>query len=130
MKLNYEILFGILLIVLVSCSKKEEPIDKNLIFFKSSFFCEFGNDKYEKYLAKTKFKINVQYIDDVIFVTNYVETNACGKYAGNIRIKNDKIYLIYKLVSDEVCSSTSVEKITYIIDNPNEKKYRFSMSYE
>lgn len=121
---------GTLLIIIVSCSKKEEPIDKNLFFFKSRFLVELGNDKYEKYLAKTKLKINVQYIDGVIFATNYVEANACGRYAGNIRIENDKIYLIYKLVSDEVCSSTGVEKVTYIIDNPNEKKYKFSMSYE
>lgn len=123
-------LIGILLIFLVSCSKKEEQIDKNLIYFKSSFLGELGNDDDEKLLAKTKLKINAQYIDDVIFVTNYIESNACGKYAGNIKIENDQIYLIFKLVSDEVCTSVGVDKVTYIINNPKEKKYKFSMKYE
>ncbi len=123
-------LIGILLILLVSCSKKEEPIDKNLIYFKDNFLSELGDENYEKLLSKTKLKIKAQYIDDVIFVTNYVESNACGKYVGNIKIKNDRIYLIFKLVSDEVCTSVGIDKVTYIINNPKEKKYKFSMKYE
>jgi hypothetical protein len=123
-------LIGILLTVLVSCSKKEEPIDKNLIFFKDNFLSELGDENYEKLLPKTKLKIKEQYIDDFIFVTNYVESNACGKYVGNIKIKNDQIYLIYKLVSDEVCTSVGIDEVTYIINNPKEKKYKFSMKYE
>ena len=89
-----------------------------------------GNENYEKLLAKTKLKIKAQYLDDLIIVTNYVESNACGKYAGDIRIKNDRIYLIYKLVSDEVCTSTGIDKVTYIINNPKEKKYKFEMEYK
>lgn len=124
-------LIGVLLLVVISCSKKEEnTTNKNLIYFKSKFLGELGNDDYEKLLAKTKLKIKTQYLDDVIFVTNYVESNACGQYSGNIEIKNDSILLVYKLVSDEVCTSTSVEKLTYIINNPKEKKYKFSMRYE
>jgi hypothetical protein len=123
-------IIGILFVVLISCSKKEEQIDKNLIFFKTSFLAELGNDDYEKVLAKTKLKINAQYLEDLIIVTNYVETNACGQYVGNIRIKKDRIYLVYKLMSEEVCTSTSVEKVTYIINNPKEKKYKFEMKYE
>lgn len=118
---------GFLFVLLISCSKKEEPTNKNLIFFKSNFLGELGNDDYKKLLSKTKLKIKAQYIDDIIFVTNYVEINACGNYVGDIQIKNDSIYLIYKLVSDEVCTSTGVDKITYIINNPKEKKYKFLM---
>jgi hypothetical protein len=123
-------IFGILLVFVLSCSKKEEQVNKNLIFFKDSFLSELGNEDYEKLLAKTKLKIKAQYLDDLIIVTNYVESNACGKYAGDIRIKNDRIYLIYKLVSDEVCTSTGIDKVTYIINNPNEKKYKFEMEYK
>ncbi len=122
-------IFGILLVFVLSCSKKEEPVNKNLIFFKDSFLGELGNDNYEKLLEKTKLKIKAQYLEDLIIVTNYVESNACGQYAGDIRIKNDRIYLIYKLVSDEVCTSTSINKVTYIINNPKEKKYKFEMEY-
>ena len=120
----------IFFVILVSCYKKQDPIDKNLIFFKSHFLAELGNEEYDKFLSKTKSKIKAKYLEDVIFVTNYVESNACGNYIGNIRIKNDSILLVYKLVSDEVCASTSVEKLTYIINNPKEKKYTFSMSFE
>ena len=123
-------IFGILLVFVLSCSKKEEQVNKNLIFFKDCFLSELGNENYEKLLAKTKLKIKAQYIDDLIIVTNYVESNACGKYAGDIRIKNDRIYLIYKLVSDEVCTSTGIDKVTYIINNPKEKKYKFEMEYK
>ena len=121
---------GILLFLVLSCSKKEEQINKDLIYFKDSFLSELGNENYEKFLAKTKLKINAQYIDDLIIVTNYVESNACGKYAGNIRIKNDRIFLIYKLMSDEVCTSTGIYKVIYIINNPKEKKYKFEMEYK
>lgn len=121
---------NILFLLFFSCSEKQETINKNLIFFKSRFLAELGNDKYETFLQKTNLKIKAKYLDDIIYVTNYVESNACGNYVGNIQIKNDSIFLIYKLVSDEICSSTSIEKLTYIIDNPKEKKYKFSMKYE
>lgn len=81
-------------------------------------------------LKKTKLKIKTDYIDDLIIVSNYVESNACGKHTGNIRIENYEIYLIYKLVSDEVCTSTSINKVTYVINNPKGKKYKFMMEYE
>jgi len=123
-------LFGIVFLFVLSCSKKVEPVNNNLIFFKDSFLSELGNENHEKLLLKTKQKIKVQYLDDLIIVTNYVESNACGKYAGDIKIKNDKIYLIYELLSDEVCTSTSIDKVTYIINNPKEKKYKFEMEYK
>lgn len=124
------ILLALFLIFALSCAKKEEPINKNLIYFNTSFLSELGNDDYEKLLSKTKLEIKAQYIDDLIIINKYVESNACGKYAGNIRIKNDKIFLIYKLISDEVCTSTGVERVTYIINNPTEKKYEFALQYE
>ncbi|WP_136666908.1 hypothetical protein [Flavobacterium sp. H122] len=124
-------LIGILLFAFISClKKKENTTNKNLIYFNSKFISELGNNDYEKLLAKTKLKIKAQYLDDLIFVTNFVGSNACGQYTGNIEIKNDSIILVYKLVSNEVCTSTSVEKLTYIISNPKEKKYKFSMRYE
>lgn len=126
--INIKYLIFPLLILISCCEKKtEEPLNENLLFFKSQFIGELGNDNSENLLAKTRIKIKAKYIDDVIFVSNYVETNACGNYIGNIEIKNDTINLILKLVSDEVCTSTGVEKLTYIINNPKEKKYIFKM---
>lgn len=123
-------LFGLIFVFVLSCSKKEELVNKNLIFFKDNFLSESGSENYEELIVKTKHKIKAQYLDDLIIVTNYVESNACGKYVGDIRIKNDQIYLIYKLVSDDVCTSTGIDKVTYIINNPNEKKYKFKMEYK
>lgn len=119
------------IIVFLSCSKKEEfKKNENLIFFQSRFIDELGSREYEKSVSKTKSKVKVKYIDDIIYATKFIETNACGTYVGNIEIKKDSIYLIYKLASDEVCTSSAIVKATYIIKNPKEKKYRFSLRYE
>lgn len=123
-------LLGVTFILFLSCSKKIEQKNQDLYFFKDKYLTELGNDDYENDLKKTKLKIKTDYIDDLIIVSNYVESNACGKYTGNIRIENDEIYLIYKLVSDEVCTSTSINKVTYVINNPKQKKYKFKMEYE
>ena len=118
----------IVTLIFASCSKKEDVIPhKDLIYFKSAFLAEYGDDNYDKLLPKTKKKISVKYVDDIIYVTNFIETNACGKYIGDIEIKKDSIFLNYSLNSDEICTSTALKKITYIINNPSEKKYKFSM---
>ena len=118
----------IFIFILACCSKKAEVIlHKDLIFFKSAFLAEYGDDNYDKLLPKTKKKISAKYVEDIIYVTNFIETNACGKYIGNIEVKNDSIYLSHILDSDEICTSTALEKVTYIINNPSQKKYKFAM---
>ncbi len=114
----------------VSCTKEERPIDKSLVYFESKFLSELGDEKYDNLKLKIKSKPKVKYLDDLIYVTIYVEANACGQYVGNIKYKQDSIILVYRLVSEEVCASTSIEKATFIIKNPKNKKYKFGFDWE
>ena len=124
-------LYVFILLVFYSCSQKNKnPINQNLIYFKSSFLAEFGDEEYDKLEVKLNSKVKANYLDDLIIATKYVEANACGNYGGNIEIRKDSIFLIYKLLSDEVCTSTSIQKVTFIINNPAEKKYEFKIKYE
>jgi hypothetical protein len=116
--------------LLLSCSKKQEPIHKDLVYFNAIFLAELGDAKYDKLYDKTTKKIKPKYIDDIIYVTNYVEANACGQYSGNLLFKKDSIILIYKQIAEEVCASTAIEKVTYIIKNPKEKRYKFALRFE
>ena len=98
-------------------------VHKNLLGFKTSFLAELGDGKYEELENKVeKGIIETKYINDIIYVSYYEELNACGQYAGNIEISNDTIKLGVNLVSDEVCTSLSIEKLTFLIDNPTENK--------
>jgi len=127
--IKYIILLSVL--ILISCQKKEETKKiENLLYFKSRFIAELGSADYDRIISKTNSKVKAKYFEDVIYVTKFIEANGCGDYIGDIKIKKDSIYLVYKLVSDEVCMSTAINKITYIIDNPTEKKYKFALKWE
>ena len=113
----------IIMFLIVSCSKKEEVVkDKNLLGFKSTFLAEFGDDKFDGLRNKTEEKPVVKYVDDVIFVTLYAQMNACDRYEGMVEVKNDSIILGYKSLTDEACTSTVIDKLSYIVDNPAKKK--------
>ncbi|MGV3459702.1 MAG: hypothetical protein ACO1N9_04515 [Flavobacterium sp.] len=115
-----------LLFMLFSCSQKEEiKKDENLLGFKATFLAELGDDKYDSLLIKTSEKPVVKYVDDVIFITLYAEMNACEGYEGKVQVKNDSIVLGTKSLSDEVCTSNVIDKLSYIIDNTTKKKYKF-----
>ena len=86
------------------------------------FLSELGDDKYdnlEKELNKEK--VEIEYLNDIIYVSYLEELNACGQYNGNIETIEDTIKLRVELISDEVCGSTSIERITFLIDNPDGK---------
>ena len=125
-----KIIYFLIIILSLACSEKRKEINKDLIYFNSEFLAELGDENYEKYESELKSKINAKYIDKIIYISKTIDANACGNYSGDIEIKKDSIILIYKLTSDEVCTSTSVVKATYIIKNPKEKKYKFDIRYE
>lgn len=100
-----------------------ETKNKKLIGFKTLFLAEHGDHKYEDLEKElNKKNVEIKYINDIIYVSYLDELNACGQYDGNIEINGDTIKLIVDLISDEVCASTSIEKITFLIDNPNGEK--------
>lgn len=119
----------IIMILLISCSTKDNEKDikrhKDLIHYKSPFLAELGDENYDKLSTKIKKdKINIDYFKDIIYVDYLTSVNACGKYFGNIEISNDTIFLIHFLDSDEICTSVGIENPTYIINNPEKKKFK------
>lgn len=108
----------------ISCKQNEvSRKDKSLLAFKMKYVAELGDDVYDKFsrLVEKK-KIEKKFIDDIIYISYYEEINACGQYDGDVTIKGDSIILKLDLVSDEVCTSTLISKVTYIVDNPDSKK--------
>ena len=124
-----KILCFFIIVLSISCSEKKKALNENLIYFNSEFIAELGNENYEKLEAELNSKIEPKYLDKIIYVSKKIDANACGNYIGDIEIKEDSIKLIYKLNSDEICTSTSINNVTYIIKNPKEKKYKFKFVY-
>ena len=127
-----KIIFYFLIIIFTfSCSQKDKKeTHPNLIYFDSEFIAELGDENYDTHEAKLSSKIKAKYIYKTIYISKEINANACGKYTGDIEIKKDSIILIYRLISDEVCTSTSIDNVTYIIKNTEEKKYHFGLRYE
>jgi hypothetical protein len=117
-------------ILLISCSQKQEKTNPNLIYFDSHFLAELGEENHDKYAKEVDSKINPKYLERIIYISKIIEANACGNYIGNFEIKKDSLILIYKLNSEEVCTSTAINQVTYIIKNPKENKYKFGLRYE
>lgn len=113
----------ILLLGFFSCTSNIEPKNKKLLGFKYSFLAELGDEKYDLLETKLgKSNIEIQYINDIIYVSYYERLNACAKYSGDIQIKADTIHLNVYPISDEVCTSTAIYKVTFLLDNPDTKK--------
>jgi hypothetical protein len=110
---------------LFACNQKSETIiNENLLLFKTSFLSESDNEKYAEILKTKKLnKPEIKYLNDLIYVSYLTQVNACGEIKGNITIKNDTIFLQPFSNSEEVCTSTSLERFTFIISNYKELKY-------
>lgn len=113
-------LFSILLIF-SSCKSFIQAKHKDLIGFKLNFITELGEDKYFE-IEDEIGEIKTKYINDTLYISFYEDLNACGKYDGNIEISNDTIFTKIYLTNDELCTSTSIDRATFIINNPDEKK--------
>jgi len=120
-----KVIFVLISILLISCTEKKEIVNKELVYFDSKFVAELGDENYDEFAGRLNNKIKPKYLDDLIYIQKLIEVNACGQYSGDIEIKKDSIILIYNLISDEVCTSTGIDKVTYIIKNPKGKKYKF-----
>jgi hypothetical protein len=100
----------VIIIIFFGCNQKEEhQFNKNLIAFKSSYLAENGDDKWDSILKKNKLnKLEIKYINDIIYVSYITEINACVDVKGDIAFKNDSIILKTFSDSEEVCTSTSL----------------------
>lgn len=129
-------LFYFLFVICISCQNTQENIEeisalqKDLIYTNLRFMADLGDENWEKLQSETSNKIEPKYLDDIIYVSQLVDVNACGNYVGDIEIKKDSIYLICKMTSQEVCASMAIYKATFIIKNPEIKKYKMAIRYE
>lgn len=118
--------FVILLLLVGSCehNSKPKPVrHADLLGFKGEYVAESHDDTYRRYNLGTKLnKLRIRYVEDIIYVSAYVSANGCGEHFGNMKIRNDTIVLTYDHVSDIACTSTVIDKITYLIDNPKKRK--------
>ncbi|PBJ14274.1 hypothetical protein [Flavobacterium sp. ACN6] len=119
-----------LLLLFISCKeiKTEELLhNQNLIYFSSTRIAELGDEKWLAVQSKIDDKIKIEYIDDIIFASRFIDVNACGNYAGDIQFQKDSIYLMYKLLPGDLCTSRAIDKVTYIIKNPEMKEYKLAV---
>jgi hypothetical protein len=98
--------------------------NKRLLTFKKTYLAESDSEKFDSILKKIKpNKLEIKYLNDIIYVSYITEINACITIDGNIEIKNDSIILKTFSNSNEVCTSTSLVRNTFIINNYKEEKY-------
>jgi len=112
-------------IALFGCEQKiVHKKNKKLIGFKSEWIGEYGDEKFNiaEPLAESK-KIESKQVDEILIIKTWILTNACGKYQEDISIKGDTIILRLDLISEEVCTSEAIKKLTYVIDNPKRKYF-------
>ena len=67
--------------------------------------------------------LQVNYFEDVIYISGLINTNACDSFTGDFKIKDDELLLLFKNNSEEPCMSSSKFKIRVLIKNPSKKKY-------
>ena len=112
------------ILTLVGCTKTEYKNDR-LLGFQSTYLGERTSSQQTLKLIKgLEEDIKVTYIDDLIIASKILEVNECGKYEGDLDIRQDTIVLIQKQVSRELCDSQVIERFSYIISNPELKKYK------
>jgi hypothetical protein len=115
------------MLFLFSCNQKKlNTTNKRLLTFKSTFIADSDNEKFDSILnQKKQNKLEINYLNDIIYVSYITEINACTSSKGNIEIKNDTIILKTFSDSEIVCTSTSLVRNTFIINNYKEEKYIF-----
>lgn len=108
-----------------------KPQHRRLLGFKSEYVAEPGDDKFVKLKLAKKLqsgRIQVVPFRDILYISLLRDANACGRYKGNISIGHDTIYLHYGLASDTVCASSRVDRLTYLVDNPERRRYKVRIS--
>lgn len=124
--------YCVLILIILSCKgnnlEENNPvINKKVLFFKDTFLTENGDDTlYDKLEKRIKErKIEVRYLNDLIYVSFIDYSNACSENYGDILIKNHTIKLLIKQKNNLVCTSTSIRRFSFIINNYKEEKFKF-----
>jgi hypothetical protein len=103
--------------------KYDEKINPNLLYFDLELIADIDvDDKNEPELYQIT-NLKTKYVDDIIYVKGFVNTNACDNFKGNIEIKNNNLKLKITNISNEPCMSCSKFEVRFIIKNEKKKKY-------
>jgi hypothetical protein len=108
-------------VVFTSCAMQND----RLLSYESTFM---GKD-HEIYDLINK-NIIPKYSGKKIYINEVIGVNACGEYEGYIEFKGDSIYLIQDNKSFTMCASKAFVRVKYVIDNPENKKYKFKFIYD
>lgn len=119
--IKFIIIKTLFILSIQSCSFK----DSRLISYESYYQGE-NPDLYEKLRSK----ITPIYKNKKIYIDELIDVNSCGKYSGNIEIEGDSIYLIQDNSSFTYCASEAFFKVKYVIENTENKKYKFAFKFE
>jgi hypothetical protein len=125
-----------LVTLLWSCgtsTTRENKRHKDLLWSRQNFVaeCTGADNVYDSInnIADSH-PVDFKYLDNLIIVSAYFMTDACGKYEPNIRINKDTVVLLFRLVSDRACSTAAYYKVDYVINNPQRKKYKIIVKYK
>ena len=102
--------------------EKKQIVNENLLYFDLELIEDIDVNQEELELYKLD-NLQVNYIEDVVYITGLINTNTCDSFIGDFKIKEDELSLLFKNNSDEPCMSNSKFKIRVLIKNPSKKKY-------
>lgn len=103
--------------------EKKQIVNENLLYFNLELIEDIDvNDEEELELYELD-NLQVNYFDDVIYISGLINTNACDSFIGDFKIKKDELSLLFKNNSEEPCMSNSKFKVRVLIKNPSKKKY-------
>jgi hypothetical protein len=106
--------------------EEKQVLNENLLYFNLELIEDIDiNDKNESELYKLD-NLQVNYIEDVIYISGLINTNACDSFIGDFKIKEDELTLFLNNNSDDPCMSNSKFKIRVLVKNPSKKKYVFN----
>ena len=102
--------------------EKKQIVNENLLYFDLELIEDIDVNQGELELYKLD-NLQVNYIEDVVYISGLINTNACDSFIGDFKIKEDELSLLFKNNSEEPCMSNSKFKIRVLIKNPLKKKY-------
>lgn len=106
--------------------KTIEKVNENLLYFDLELVEDVHiEDKNETELYQIN-NLKINYIEDIIYVKAFINTNACDDFKGNIEFDNNKLKLKLNNISDEPCMSNSKFEVRFIIKNKKGKKYNIN----
>lgn len=112
----------ILSLVLLGC-KETETKNKQLLAFQSIYLGEKTSTE-KNLITSLEEDVKVTYVDNLIIASKTLEVNECGKYDGDLEFMQDTIVLIQKSLAAELCDSQVIKRFSYIISNPDNKKFK------